>query len=339
MSGVQKVEVASGDDGRRLEKWFRDRFPDLPRGRLEKLLRTGQIRVDGGRVKSSTKLAAGQTVRIPPLQETSAGAPQRTYDGALSARDKTLIKSLVIYEDDALIVLNKPAGLAVQGGTNTDHHIDRLLPGLAPKGADSKAEIPRLVHRLDRDTSGVLLLAKTTASASFLTRAFREKTTLKLYWALVIGAPRPASGRIELALAKSGAAHQERVIGAPTREDIKRLKAKRAVTLYATVAAAGQRLAWLAVRPITGRTHQIRAHLASIGHPVVGDRKYGGADAHPGGDLPRKMQLHARFLEVPHPEGGVFQITAPVPEHMNEAWNLLGFEEAQGEEMQEMFEE
>jgi len=317
MSGVQTIQVEAGDDGMRLDRWFKARFPGLGHGRLEKLLRTGQVRVDGGRVKGSTRLEEGQAVRVPPLPDNADAAPQRSSKPRKAAsQDGSFLRDLVLYKDDDVIVLNKPAGLAVQGGSRTDKHIDAMLDTLA----FDAPERPRLVHRLDKDTSGVLVLARSRDAAAKLGRALKRHDTRKIYWALVNGVPRPQRGTINLSLAKAGTEGRERVHAAEDDD----FDARHAITHYATVAQAGQKLAWVAFMPVTGRTHQIRAHAVAIKTPIVGDGKYGGSEAHPGGEIPRKMHLHARELTIRHPKGHMITVIAPLPEHMRKTWDLLG---------------
>ncbi len=319
MSGVQTIEVGSGEDGLRLDRWFKARFPALTHGRLEKLLRTGQVRVDGGRVKANTRLEAGQVVRVPPLGE--AGAPATRKDRPkLNPHDVAFVQSLVIHKDDDVLVLNKPAGLAVQGGTNTTRHLDGLLDALTFRAS----ERPRLVHRLDRDTSGVLVLARSRHAAQALTHAFQQRATRKIYWGVVQKVPKPDHGTVDLPLIKAkGADGDERMRGARKGE----ADAKRAVTLYATMAQAGQKAAWLALMPVTGRTHQLRAHCEAMGHPLVNDRKYGyGARWPELGNVPKGLHLHARMLTIAHPAGGVLKVSAPLPEHMAQTWALFGFD-------------
>ncbi|HEX7966640.1 MAG TPA: RluA family pseudouridine synthase [Stellaceae bacterium] len=318
MSGVQTISVAADDGEIRLDRWFRRHFPGLGHGRLEKLLRTGQIRVDGRRAQAGDRVAPGQRIRVPPLGDVST-PPPRTEALAPRPRDIEMIRRAVLHKDDDIIVIDKPAGLAVQGGTNTERHLDALLDALR---FDAK-ERPRLVHRLDRDTSGVLVLARNAAAASKLAAAFRGRATRKIYWAAVVGLPKPRRGRIDQPLAKLPGPAGERV--APDEEE-----GKRAVTYYRTVSHAGDKVAWLALQPVTGRTHQLRAHAAGMGTPILGDGKYGGAAAHPSGvPQPRKLHLHARTLALPHPRGGTLVVTAPLPAHMKETWAFFGFDESE----------
>lgn len=318
MSGVQTLLVTADEAGLRLDRWFKRRFPQLSHGRLEKWLRTGQVRVDGKRVKAGQRLEAGQTVRVPPLGEEKAPSSDQPKAMRISDTDRMELEGRVLHRDDLVLVLDKPAGLAVQGGTNTDKHLDGMLD-LLRFGA---AERPRLVHRLDRDTSGVLVLARTAKAAAKLTEAFRSKEARKLYWALVVGVPQIPEGRIDLRLAKLPGRAGEKV---GVDED----EGKRAITLYRMVDRAGRRAAWLAMEPLTGRTHQLRVHAAeALGTPIHGDGKYGGKEAFleaPG--LSRKLHLHARAIRIPHPAGGLLEVTAPLPEHMRRTWDFLGFSE------------
>ena len=317
MAGVETRVVSRAEDGMRLDRWFKTHYASLPHSRLEKLLRTGQVRVDGGRAKASTRLAAGQTVRIPPLPDTP---PPPMPAQALSKADRTFLASITLYEDDDLLVLNKPSGIAVQGGTKTTHHVDRLLEGLG----DGPETRPRLVHRLDRDTTGVLVIAKRRAIAAKLGRAFQTRSVRKIYWALVHGVPKPPQGKIDAALVKAGGPDGDRVRKARAGEqDI----AQSAVTHYAVVDRAGQKVAFVSLKPVTGRQHQLRAHMAIIGHPILGDGKYQGDKNLPEG-IPNRLYLHARRISFPHPSGeGIVDITAPLPEHMAKAFALLGFAE------------
>jgi 23S rRNA pseudouridine955/2504/2580 synthase len=316
--GVRLIEVAAEDADIRLDRWFKRLYPGLSHGRLEKLLRTGQIRVDGGRAKAAVRLAAGQTVRVPPLDAAAETAPVASAKPRAPRQSEVdEIRASVIYRDKDMIAINKPPGLAVQGGTNTDMHVDALLDVLrfdAP-------ERPRLVHRLDKDTSGVLLLATSANSAAWLTQAFREKTTRKVYWALVVGVPKPRQGRIDLAIGKSADGPREKVVA--DAED-----GKSAVTYYSVVEHAGAKVAWLALLPVTGRTHQLRVHAIEIGTPILGDGKYGGVPANlPGLEHNRKLHLHARSITVPRRGGGrPLVITAPLPPHMAATWQFFGFE-------------
>jgi 23S rRNA pseudouridine955/2504/2580 synthase len=311
MSQVQSVIVAEGDSEQRLDRWFKRRYPGLTHGRLEKLLRTGQIRVDGKRAQASLRLAAGQTIRIPP----GVDAPPPSDGGrAVPDADAKLVQSLVLHVDDDVIALNKPAGLAVQGGSGTPRHLDGMLDALRMGG-----ERPRLVHRLDRDTSGVLLLARSTRIAARLGEAFRDKHAHKLYVGLVAGVPTPERGKIELALAKTGDEHE--IVAAD--ED-----GKRAATLYETLDVMLGRAALLALRPLTGRTHQLRVHCATgLGTPIVGDGKYGGLAHGLGDGVAPGLHLHAASIALPHPSGrGTLEVAAPLPPHMRKTFAFFGFD-------------
>lgn len=323
MSAVKSIPIEVQEAELRLDRWFKRRFPELSHGRLEKLLRTGQVRVDGKRVKASHRLETGQVVRVPPLQAgTEAGEgradrqdakPRRP--GAAEERLAESLRRAVLHRDDWLVVIDKPAGLAVQGGTDTTVHLDAMLDALR----FGHAERPRLVHRLDKDTSGVLVLARSARAAAKLAELFRGRDVRKLYWAAVVGLPRPQAGRIDLALAKQPGRAGERV--RPDEEE-----GRRAVTRYRVVEHAGRKASWLALMPETGRTHQLRAHCAALGTPILGDGKYGAAGAFlPGKEVSHRLHLHARALELPHPAGGVLRVSAPLPPHMIATWRFLGF--------------
>ncbi len=316
-SGVEHRVVAAADAGIRLDRWFKRHFPVLHHGALVKLMRTGQIRLDGARVGPGTRVAEGQTIRIPPLDigDTASRRANPTRP-VLGKADIRLVRSWVLHEDDAVIALNKPPGLATQGGPGISRHVDGLLDALRSGGT---GERPRLVHRLDRDTSGVLLLARTAAAAAALAQSFRGRAAEKLYWALVVGVPRPPHGKIVAAVEKtSGRAGERMAVGAG---------GKPARTLYRSIDHAGRKAAWLALQPLSGRTHQLRVHCAHIGHPIVGDGKYGDAAARLTGIVSRKLHLHARRIRVPHPAGGVLDVRAPLPPHMAETWATFGWDE------------
>lgn len=304
----------------RLDRWFKSHYASLPHSRLEKLLRSGQVRVDGGRAKSHTRLAAGQTVRVPPLQALEAPAPARKREG-LSAAERRFLADITLFEDDDLLILNKPSGLAVQGGSKTVRHIDGLLEALG----DGPETRPRLVHRLDRDTSGVLIIAKRRSVAAKLGKAFQTRSVRKIYWAVVEGVPKPPQGKIDAALVKAAGPEGDRVRKArPGEQEI----AQSAVTYYSVNDRAGQRAAFVTLKPVTGRQHQLRAHMAMAGHPILGDAKYGrhGVDVVPEG-LANRLHLHARRISFPHPSGeDVVDVTAPLPDHMEQTFALLGFE-------------
>ena len=318
MSGVEIRVVAAGEADMRLDRWFRHHFPALGHGHLQKLLRTGQVRVDGRRAKANARLEAGAEIRVPPLGEAPppAAAPAKAKAGP-SEQDVAFIRSLVLYRDDDVIALDKPPGLAVQGGTGTYRHVDGMLEGLR---FDAE-EAPRLVHRLDRDTSGVMLLGRSRAAAAALGKAFRGREARKIYWAIVVGVPEPRQGRIDLPVAKLPGRAGERM--AVDYED-----GQRAITDFRVLESAARRLSWLALWPQTGRTHQIRVHCAAIGCPILGDGKYGGQDAFIAGQgLSRKLHLHARALTVPHPATGrPLIVRAPLPPHMRETWKFFGFD-------------
>ena len=317
MSSVQIIAVTAAEAQIRLDRWFKRHFPTLAHGRLEKLLRTGQIRLDGRRAEAGGGVAAGQVVRVPPLGE-AAPAERPAQPAPIRPSDAAMVRNAVLHRDEEVIVIDKPAGLAVQGGTGTERHLDGLLEALR----FDAAERPRLVHRLDKDTSGVLVLARSAAAAAALAAAFRGKTVRKAYWALTVGVPKPRQGRIDRPLAKLMGSGGERVVA--DDED-----GKRAISFYRTIAHAGSKIAWLALEPLTGRTHQLRAHMAAIGTPILGDGKYGAALAHPAG-VPnaRRLHLHARAIVFPHPGGKTLTVTAPLPPHLRDTWAFFGFAES-----------
>ena len=317
MSGVTQKSIAENEDGMRLDRWFRSHFPHISQGQLQKYLRKGEVRVDGGRSKTSRRLISGQEVRIPPLPiepKDKKPRPKR-----LTQKDVEYIQSLVIYRDKHFIAINKPPGLSVQGGTNQERHVDGLLEGLK----FDQEERPKLVHRLDRDTSGVLMLARSRASAMLIGKLFKQRDTSKLYWAAVMGTPRPANGEIQLALAKKKGRSGEKMQVCYEGEE----EGQYAVSKYSVLASAGQKFSFVALTPITGRTHQLRVHMNAIDFPIVGDGKYGGKDAHPGGEVPRKLHLHARSFSFAHPDTKrMITVRAPLPAHMLTTWELMGFD-------------
>lgn len=315
MSAVEQRAVAADEADIRLDRWFKRHFPNLAHSRLQKLLRTGQVRVDGKRAQANARLAEGQTIRIPPISPTDSADPKSTKS-AYRPQDADELRGMILHEDDALIALNKPPGLAVQGGSKTRRHIDGMLLSLAPKG-----ERYRLVHRLDRDTSGVLVVGKTASSAAKLAKAFQRHDAKKLYWALVAGLPPLEHGIIDKALAK-GASRAGRDFEL-VQADIE--GAQKAVTRYRTVARAGKVSAWLALQPLSGRTHQLRVHCMLMDCPIFGDPKYGGEKARPDG-APSTLMLHARELDIPHPDGGRLTLSAPLSDAMRAGFAWLGFE-------------
>ncbi len=335
MSRVQTVTIQPDDADQRLDRWFKRQFPQISQGRLEKMCRKGEIRVDGGRVKASTRLEAGQSIRVPPLPDTDAPPPAPR--SKVSAADAKMIQSCVIYKDDHVIALNKPAGLPTQGGSGQLRHVDGLAEALK-FGFEEK---PRLVHRLDKDTSGVLLLARTRLAAKALTASMRHKETRKIYWALVAGVPTPYLGEIRFGLVKAPGRGRggegEKMIAVHPRDIDATPGTKRAHTLYATLYRVASRAAWVAMEPITGRTHQLRAHMSEIGHPIIGDGKYGGSGqenmgdgwgAQLGGIISKKLHLHARMMRFEHPETRKeVTVVADFPDHMAQTWETFGWSE------------
>jgi 23S rRNA pseudouridine955/2504/2580 synthase len=335
MSGVQTLTISTEDGESRLDKWFKRRFPQLTQGAVEKMCRTGQVRVDGARAKASDRVIPGQTVRIPPLPD--APAPLRN-ESRISAADTKMIQNAVLWKDEHIIILNKPPGLPSQGGSGQgDRHVDGLTEALKFGYKDK----PKLVHRLDKDTSGLLMLARTDRVARALSEALRHRLTRKIYWAAVAGVPHPRKGSIKYGLMKAPGhgrgADQERMQCVHPAKMADYPDAKRAQSDYFVLWFLGSRISWMALEPVTGRTHQLRAHMAEIGHPIIGDGKYGGSGvenegdgwgAQIGGDISRKLHLHARSLTIQHPiTKAMMTFTAPLPEHMARTWKTLDWGE------------
>ena len=316
-TGVQTAKVTADEAGMRVDRFVEARFPGLAFSHIQRIIRKGELRVNGKRAQPKQRLEAGQAVRIPPLR---LDQPRPSGSDA-KARDQTrdFLKSITLYEDADVFVLNKPMGLAVQGGSGTTRHLDGMLEALR----DAQGQRPRLVHRLDKDTAGCLLVAKTRFAASALAKTFRSRAARKIYWALVAGVPKPRQGRISTFLAKEEREDDSFMRVARHGEE----GASHAVTYYAVIDTAARQLAWLSLKPVTGRTHQLRAHMAHIGHPIVGDAKYFSKENWqlPGG-MQDRLHLLARRIVVPHPRGGTIDITAPLPPHMRQSWNLIGFD-------------
>jgi 23S rRNA pseudouridine955/2504/2580 synthase len=316
---VQTVTVTADEANMRVDRFLEARFPGLSYSHIQRIVRKGELRVDGKRADSKDRVKPGQAIRIPPLH---LEAPKKS-SGLSEAEERALaeLKAMTLFEDDDVLVLNKPAGLAVQGGSGTTHHVDRMLESMR----DARGQKPRLVHRLDKETAGCLLVAKTRFAATTLTGSFRSRSARKIYWAMVAGVPKPKQGRISTFLAKE------------EREDDSFMRiaehgdegASHAVTYYAVVETSAQKLAWLSLKPVTGRTHQLRAHMEHIGHPIIGDPKYFQIENWelPGG-IQNRLHLLARRIVIPHPRGGLIDATAPLPPHMQQTWNLLGLDAA-----------
>ncbi len=327
MAGVEQITVETGEAGMRLDRWFKAHYPGLGFGHLQKLLRSGQVRIDGGRAKTDTRVEPGQVVRIPPLDVDKKGPDENlTGHSIRNQGDADVLQKMLLHEDDKVFVLNKPAGLAVQGGSGVTRNVDDMLEAWRNK----KGEKPRLVHRLDRDTSGVLVIARTRLAAMKLAEAFRARETEKTYWALVKGVPPKREDKISTWLIKEQTPDGDRMRIAKHGEK----GADHAVSFYRIVEQAAQALTWLEMQPYTGRTHQLRVHAAFLGCPIIGDPKYFEANTNwefPGG-IQNRLHLHARRIRIPHPDKGVIDVTAPMPPHMRQSWNLLGFDEASAED-------
>src|SRR5579862_6997866 len=321
---MKSAQVEADDDGARLDRWFKRHYPAVSHGQLEKLLRTGQVRLDGKRAKAAERISTGQIIRLPPQLETMHNAVEapstHSQPGSpqSSEQARKRAEALVIHKDSSVLVLNKPSGLATQGGSGIREHVDGLLEHLT----FGKRQRPRLVHRLDRDTSGVLVVARTVPAAVALSESLRRRDAEKVYWALTKGVPDRPRGRIRSSLGKEKVGRDEKMREVEADSE----NAKAAVTDYLVVDTAGREFAWLAVRPRTGRTHQIRVHLASLGTPIVGDFKYGGTDVRGRGEIENRLHLHARSIDIARPDGGRLAVAAPLPPHMLKTWNLLGFD-------------
>ncbi|HEX8555707.1 MAG TPA: RluA family pseudouridine synthase [Sphingomonas sp.] len=317
---VREFTVGFDDDGIRLDRWFKRHLPDTSFTTVAKWARTGQLRVDGARATPGDRIVAGQQLRVPP-PEAKLDTPRPVKERAPLSEDQVAFaQSLVIHRDAQALVLDKPPGLATQGGTKTTEHVDNLLDALE----FGSGQRPKLVHRLDKDTSGALLVARTSRAAAFFAKAFSSRTARKSYWALVVGVPSIDDGMIELPIGKQPGTGGEKMQvdeenGSPAR------------TRYRVIERAGNRTCWVELQPFTGRTHQLRVHMAAIGHPIVGDGKYGGQDAFLTGTISRKLHLHARRLRIDHPDGGQIDVTAELPPHLAESFATLGFEPALGD--------
>jgi 23S rRNA pseudouridine955/2504/2580 synthase len=316
-TAVQNVAVTADEAGMRVDRFFEGRFPGLSFSHIQRVIRKGEVRVNGKRTEPKNRLEAGQTVRIPPLRLDQTKPRGAGSEAEESTRE--FLKSILLYEDDDVLVFNKPMGLAVQGGSGTTRHLDGMLNTMR----DAHGQRPRLVHRLDKDTAGCLLVAKTRFAAAALAKTFRSRSARKVYWALVAGVPKVQQGRVSTFLAKEER-EDESVMRIARHGD---KGAMHAVTYYAVVETSGPLLAWISLKPVTGRTHQLRAHMAHIEHPIIGDPKYFALENWqlPGG-MQDKLHLLARRIAVPHPRGGTLDVTAPLPPHMLQSWNLLGLD-------------
>jgi 23S rRNA pseudouridine955/2504/2580 synthase len=317
---VRQFTVAADDDGIRLDRWFKRNLPDASFNLVSRWSRTGQLRVDGKRAAPGDRIEAGQVIRVPPAEPPAAAKPARPARAELSADEIDYVNEMMIHRDAAAIVVNKPPGLATQGGTKTKVHLDGLLDGLA----DERGDRPKLVHRLDKDTSGVLLLARSARAAAFFSKSFSGRTARKVYWALVVGVPSVQDGLIDLPIAKQPGTGGEKM-------HVDEEEGLTARTRLRLIERAGNRAAWVELQPLTGRTHQLRVHMAAIGHPIVGDGKYGGQEAFLTGSISRKLHLHARRLRIDHPDGGRIDVTAELPQHFSQSLEALGFDPAAGD--------
>lgn len=319
---VRQFTVGADDDGIRVDRWCKRHLPDTSFTTVAKWARTGQLRLDGARVGPGDRVVSGQVLRVPPAEPVRVDVRPKRERPPISEDEAAFARDMVIHKDQAALVLNKPPGLATQGGTKTTSHVDGLLDALQ---FESEGR-PKLVHRLDKDTSGALLVARSARTAAFFAKAFSSRSAKKVYWALVVGVPSIDDGTVDLPIAKQPGTggekmHVDEESGQPSR------------SRYRVIERAGNRACWVELQPFTGRTHQLRVHMAAIGHPIVGDGKYGGPAAFLTGGISRKMHLHARRIRVDHPDGGVIDVTAELPTHFAESLTNLGFEEAQGDAM------
>ncbi|MBV8237567.1 MAG: RluA family pseudouridine synthase [Sphingomonas sp.] len=319
---VRQFTVAPDDDGIRVDRWFKRHLPDTSFTIVAKWARTGQLRLDGARVGPGDRVVAGQVLRVPPAEPVRADARPVRQRPTLSEDEVAFAREMVIHKDDAALVLNKPPGLATQGGTKTTAHVDGLLDALSFE-AEGR---PKLVHRLDKDTSGALLVARTARAAAFFAKSFSGRSAKKVYWALVVGVPSIEDGTIDLPIAKQPGTGGEKM-------HVDEAEGQPARSRYRVIERAGNRAAWVELQPFTGRTHQLRVHMAAIGHPILGDGKYGGQAAFLTGGISRKMHLHARRIRVDHPDGGKIDVTAELPHHFAESLAGLGFDAAAGDNL------
>jgi 23S rRNA pseudouridine955/2504/2580 synthase len=314
MSGTRLQTVGRDEDGMRLDRWFGVHFPQVTFGHLQKLIRTGQVRIDSGRAKTNSRLEAGQQVRIPPLD-----AEVKRIEQKVSAEDAAFLRDLILYEDDELYVFNKPHGLASQGGSGTKRHMDGLLKSLPNK----QGEAPRLVHRLDRDTSGVLVVAKTRAAAAHFGKVFQSRGAQKIYWAVVYGVPTPQQGSISCFLAKQIVGDNEQMVVVEQNHP----GAQHSKTFYSVTDTAARRFSWVTLKPVTGRTHQLRVHMQQLRHPIMGDPRYFDIENFQGAPgLGEGLHLHARRIRLPLRSGKLLDVSAPLPPHMVQSFEALGFD-------------
>ena len=316
MVDVRTFTVSDDDDGIRLDRWFKRHMPEVSFNLVSRWARTGQLRLAGKRAVPGDRVEAGQEIRVPPIEPAPQRQSRQPAREPLTPDEEQFVRDMVIYEDTTALVFNKPPGLATQGGTKTHQHLDRLLDGLAGDGGR-----PKLVHRLDKDTSGALLVARSARAAGHFAKAFSGRTARKIYWAIIVGVPDMAEGAIDAPLAKQPGTGGEKM----HIDEDHGLPAK---TRWRVIDHAGNRAAWVELQPLTGRTHQLRAHMAAIGHPIVGDAKYGGAEAFLTGGISRKLHLHARRIRIDAPDGGKIDVTAELPPHFAETLATLGFDGA-----------
>ncbi|MEO6432510.1 MAG: RluA family pseudouridine synthase [Sphingomicrobium sp.] len=322
MSDNRTFTVGEDDDGIRLDRWFKRHMADANFNLVSRSARTGQLRVDGKRATPGDRIEAGQVISLPPPDPAHFGARVERKRVPLTPDEEQMVREMIIHRDQYAFVLNKPPGLATQGGTKTTQHLDRLLDGLA----DEDEPRPKLVHRLDKDTSGAILVARSSRAAAHFSQSFAGRTAKKVYWALVVGIPDADEGMIDAPLAKQPGSGGEKM-------HVDEEHGASARTRFRVIDRAGNRAAWVELQPLTGRTHQLRAHMAAIGTPIVGDAKYGGAEALLTGGVSRKLHLHARRLRIDGIDKGKIDVTAELPPHFAESLTMLGFEPMSGDMM------
>lgn len=312
MSKVKFLNVKPDEDNQRLDRYLRKHIGKVPFSLIQKIIRTGQVRVDGKRGKTDTRLSEGQQIRIPPVEEKHGPTQFKPRKGDLEK-----LRAMIIYDDGDLLVLNKPYGVPTQGGSKINYHIDGLLKLME----DSKGVRPKLTHRLDRDTSGLLICARSAKTVRAMGQVFKSKNIRKYYWAVTIGVPEQYQGIIDAPLGKGEGALKDTMV-----IDTEGGKASR--TEYSILDTAASTAALVAFWPRTGRTHQIRAHASTVlGTPILGDVKYGGMEeTFEGLNLSERLHLHAFRIQCPHPNGkGILDLSAPLPDDLKKSWKAFNF--------------
>lgn len=303
-------KISAEENGLRLDRCLRLWIPHLPQSVIEKAARKGLLKIEGDKAKPPQRVEEGQILSFPSFFLNLEELEVEKKPKPLTSGDRKWLKNLILFENKEILVLNKPAGIAVQGGTNQKKSLDEMLLHY------DETYTPRLVHRLDKETSGVWVVAKTLPMARWLTQAFKERTVQKMYWALVLGIPQKRKGEVSLSLVK-----KPDPIGEKVRVDSQ--TGLKALTSYRVIKTLSDRVAWLELIPHTGRTHQLRVHCAEgLKTPILGDGKYGGREASLLGH--KTLHLHARRLTIPLPHGGELTFEAPLSEDMRKSFEALG---------------